>query len=149
VYTLSLKDLQKGFECVNRESNKLGKQISGVVIRESMKIRRQDTCGTHEAHPEQEHEIIQEEIIYLQGVDAQEGLSRKHESEEGDEIDENEGMDQPEEEEEGSTPQEAHGIEERDQRGQLQRDQLDSGKGRSRKRRSQASRECGCRSREK
>jgi hypothetical protein len=69
----------KVLKCINRQFNKLGKQMSAALIRGSMTIWRQDICEWHEENSEEEQKIIQEEIIEMEKLDAQEELPRERE----------------------------------------------------------------------
>jgi hypothetical protein len=135
VSTLSLKALQKVLKYSHQEIRKLGKQISAAVIRGSMEIWRQDPCGRHDGHLEQEQEIIQEEVTELRGLDPRGELPTSDESDEDDKIDEGDGMDQPKDEEQAETSHKKHRMEQEDQRDQLQmngswiRESEDQGRG--------------------
>jgi hypothetical protein len=100
INTPSLKHLQKGLKCRDRQIKKRDKQLTEAGIRGSLKIWRHDTCERHEEYREQEQEIIQHEITELQSGEVEAEVLRKEESDEENELEDDEEMDKSDTEDE-------------------------------------------------
>jgi hypothetical protein len=102
VWKQSLKDLQKLLKCDDRKLNKLGREMSEVVIKGSMEIWRRDTGGRY-VEAREEHDVIRNEIEIIEEEEnegKQRGESEERSEEENGRI-ERDAMEEIQEEVQG------------------------------------------------